>query len=99
MIIPETEGVWEEAGNLLLKQVTFGKNDLCIVRDRHLNLRALRIGDGRFRDIVALDIRPFRGADQLLILVAWDEDEWRCVVGTEEEGEQVAGTAPRDRYD
>lgn len=99
MIIPEPEGLWEESGDLLLKQISFGKNDLRIVRDRHLNLRALRIGDGRFRDMVALDIRPFRGADKLLILVAWDENEWRCVVGTPKEGKEVAGTAPRGRYD
>lgn len=80
MIIPEPEGLWEESGDLLLKQISFGKDDFRIVRDRHLNLRALRIGDGRFRDMVALDIRPFRGADKLMILVAWDETEWRCDV-------------------
>lgn len=98
MIIPEPEGLWSEPGDVLLKHIRFGQNDLRIVRDRYLNLRALRLGAGRMRDQVALDIRPFRRATKLLILVAWDEERWRLVVGTDKEGEQVAGTAPRGRY-
>ena len=88
-VINDPEPLWKISGDLLLGQIPFGENVLRVVRDEYLNLRALRLGAGKIREHVALDIRPFRGARKLLVLVQWDKRTWRLGIGTEEEGEEV----------
>jgi len=95
LIVEEPGKLWTTPGDVLLAQISFGKNELRVVRDQFHNVRALRFGNGSLRDHVAIDIRPFRSASRLIILVSWDTNTWRLGVGSERDGDKVYGRVAR----
>ena len=50
---------WDTPEDLMLGYTRFGRNELRFLRDQHLHLRIVRVGEGVVRDHVALDLRPW----------------------------------------
>lgn len=98
VVIPLTEDFWKNPGDILLLSKRLGESELRLVRDRFLNLRSIRLGHGRLRDHIAMDLRAFVGALRLFVVLAWDEKTWRLGVGTTPEN-AVYGEAPRNKHD